>query len=434
MLEFPCAALAACAYFLLGERMVSALVTRYGPVVSLPLLGYGTLVIVSDAAHAKQVFTTSPHSMLGGEGVGPAAAICGTGSMFVQEEPDHLLRRKLLTPAFSGAALLDGYAEVMAAAAREALRGWPPGRPMKMLDFARNLSLNIIVRVVAGPDAAMDNNVLRRLFGQLLELAVSEQIVVRYALRRAGALRRWRRLTAANQAIDGALYPLIARRRRSPAAAGGNDVLAALLSAIDDSAAAVSDREIRDDLVTLMMAGHETTAITLANIIDLLVHHPRILARVTDEAHHGGDAYTSAVINETLRLRPPLPFTARVTAGDCDIGAYTIAAGCRVMVHINGVNHDPAIYPAPQLFQPERFLDRDPPPYAWIPFGGGVKRCLGANFAHRELTVVLHELLRAGTFTSVRNRPDTVVRRSIVLVPRRGAAVTFRPADPADTD
>lgn len=377
------AAAYAVAYLAGGERRMLRLIRRYGPIMTMPILSLGDVAIVSDSALAKEVFTAPTDVLLGGEGVGPAAAIYGSGSMFVQEEPEHLRRRKLLTPPLHGAAL-DRYVPIIENSTRAAMHTWPVDRPFAMLTVARSLMLDVIVKVIFGVDDPEEVRRLGRPFERLLNLGVSEQLTVRYALRRLGALRVWPARARANTEID--------------------------------------------DLITLVLAGHETTATTLAWAFDLLLHHPDALRRVRAEAVGGGEAFTTAVINETLRVRPPAPLTARVAAQPLTIGGYRVEAGTRIVVHIIAINRSAEVYEHPHEFRPERFLGTRPQTYAWVPFGGGVKRCLGANFSMRELITVLHVLLREGEFTAVDDEPERIVRRSIMLVPRRGTRVRFRPA------
>ncbi len=402
------------------------LIRRYGPIMTMPILSLGDVAIVSDPALAKEVFTASTDVLLGGEGVGPAAAIYGSGSMFVQEEPEHLRRRRLLTPPLHGTAL-NGYVPIIEACTRAAMRDWPVDRPFEMLHAARALMLDVIVRVTFG---AEDPDEVRRLgqpFERLLNLGVSEQLTVRYALRGLGTLRVWPSRARANREIDAVVLPLIAARRRDPDPVSRRDILSLLVNARGEDGEGLSDSQIRDDLVTLMLAGHETTATTLAWIFDLLLHHPDALRRVREEALSGDEAFTTAVIDETLRVRPPAPLTARVAAKPFPIGGYTVAAGTRIVVHIIAINRNPAVYQSPLEFRPERFLGSAPQSYAWVPFGGGVKRCLGAAFSMRELITVLQVLLREGEFSAVDAAPERIVRRSIMLAPRRGTRVRFRP-------
>lgn len=422
------AAAYAVAYLVGGERRMLRLIRRYGPIMTMPILSLGNVAIVSDPELVKQVFTAGPDVLLGGEGVGPAAAIYGSGSMFVQEEPEHLRRRKLLTPALHGAAL-SSYVPIMETSARAAMRSWPVDRPFEMLTSARSLTLDIIVKVIFGVDDPDEVRRLGRPFERLLNLGVSEQLTIRYALRRAGALRVWPQRAQANKAIDDVVMPLIAQRRNDPDLNQQLDILALLMCARGDDEEPLSDNEIRDDLITLMLAGHETTATTLAWAFDLLLHDPDALRRVRAEAMSGGEDFTTAVINETLRIRPPAPFTARVAAQPFPIGGYRVDAGTRIVVHIIAINRNAAIYEHPNEFRPERFLGTRPQTYAWVPFGGGIKRCLGASFSMRELVTVLHVLLREGEFSAVDEKPEKIVRRSIMLAPQHGTRVRFRPVE-----
>ncbi len=424
----------AAAYGLGGQPLVAQAVRRLGPVVALPVLGYGPVVAVGDPALAKQVFAAKPDILLGGAGVGPAGAIYGNRSMFVQEEPEHLRRRKLLTPPLLGNALA-GYVPIIEEATRTAMARWPHGRPMRMLEAARELSLDVIVRIMFGITDPADVARIGEPFDELLVLAISEETALRYAARRLGALRFWGRLNGINRRIDEVLLPLIAARRADPGREAG--ILGMLVDARSEDGDKLSDKEIRDDLVTLVLAGHETTATTLAWVVDLLLHHPEALDRVRAEAlsnpgsHPGSgeSAYTEAVINETLRLWPPAPITGRMTAGRYQLGDYTLEPGTRIVLLLDVVNRDPDAYPDPDEFRPERFLGTRPQPSAWIPFGGGIKRCIGAAFAMCEITTVLHTLLREAELEAVSDRPESAPWGAApVLVPRNGTRVRFRPA------
>lgn len=429
VLGAACGALYGMGYLLGGERLLLPTLRHFGPVMRATMPGFGDLAIVSDPVLAKEVLTAAPDILLGGEGVGPAAAIYGAGSMFVQEEPEHLRRRKLLTPPLHGRAL-DSYVPVIERATTSAVSSWPTDRPFQMLDAARHLMLDVIVKVVFGVSEPDDVRRLGAPFERLLELGVSEQVTLRYAMRQLGALRWWPRLSRINRDIDHTVRSLITERRFDPHLGERRDILSILMRAVDDHGEGLSDNEIRDDLITLMLAGHETTATTLAWVVDLLLHRPEALDRVSAEARTGEHGYTTAVINETLRLRPPVPFTGRYTAAPFRLAGYTVAPGTRIVVHINAINHDPGIYPDPERFLPERFLDARPQTYTWLPFGGGIKRCLGASFSMLELHTVLHTILRSGEFRAAAKRPEKPVRRSVVLVPRHGTRVYYRPFAP----
>jgi len=426
MLRPAFAAAYAVAYLVGGERRMLRLIRRYGPIMTMPILSLGDVAIVSDPELVKQVFTAPTDVLLGGQGVGPAAAIYGSGSMFVQEEPEHLRRRKLLTPPLHGAAL-SSYVPIIENSTRAAMRSWPVDRPFEMLQAARSLMLDVIVKVIFGVDDPDEVRRLGRPFERLLNLGVSEQLTVRYALRHFGTLRVWPTRARANREIDDVVMPLIAQRRNDPRLAEQADILALLMCARGDDGEQLSDSEIRDDLITLMLAGHETTATTLAWAFDLLLHHPDALRRVHSEAISGEEAFTTAVINETLRVRPPAPVTARVAARPFEIGGYRVDPDTRIVVHIIAINRNADTYEHPHEFRPERFLGIRPQTYAWVPFGGGVKRCLGASFSMRELITVMHVLLREGEFSAVDDKPEKIVRRSIMLAPRYGTRVQFHP-------
>ncbi|MCV7217285.1 cytochrome P450 [Mycobacterium crocinum] len=413
----------AAAYGLGGQPLVHQAIKRLGPVVALPVLGFGPVVAVADAALAKEVFTAKPDVLLGGEGVGPAAAIYGSESMFVQEEPEHLRRRRLLTPPLHGTAL-DDYVPAIQAATRAAMATWPVGTPMRMLEAARDLTFDVIVQVMFGVEDPAEVRRLGEPFDELLALAISPETPLRYSLRRVGGLRTWGSLAAVNRRIDEIVFGVIAERRANPRPGGG--ILSMLIDARGEDGERMSDKEIRADLITLVLAGHETTATTLAWLVDLLLHHPQAMELVQAEAQSGASAFTEAVISETLRLRPPAPITGRMTAGHYRLGDYTLQPGTRIVLLLDVINRDPESYPEPDEFRPERFVGARPHPYAWIPFGGGIKRCIGASFAMCELVTVLHTMLREGRFEPV--SPHLEIPRSgatPVLVPRNGALVYF---------
>jgi cytochrome P450 len=411
-------------YLFAGEWLIRRLFDHYGPVVSIPLPGI-PVVLVKDPELVKQVFTEKPDILLGGKGVRPSALIYGTGSMFVQEEPEHLRRRKLLTPPLHGRAL-ENYRPIIEDCTRHALSSWPRDESFQLLRAARDLTLDVIVRVMFGVDDLGERERLGRPFETLLSLGSSEQLILRVALHSVGGLKRWPHLDRANKGVDDLLIPMIAARRRVADLADRTDIMSLLLTVRGEDGEGLSDKEIRDDLVTLVLAGHETTATTLAWMVDLLLHHPAELARAQAEAETAESApYTHAVISETLRLRPPSPFTARYTAAPYRLGDYTVPARTRIVPHIGEVNLDAGTYDDPHKFRPERFLHTTPPTYAWIPFGGGIKRCLGASFSIVELTVVLQTLLRSGRFEAVHDTQDRQVRRGIVLLPHRGVPVRY---------
>ena len=417
----------AAAYGVGGQPLVRRLVQSYGPVIALPVLGYGRVVAVADPALAKQVFTAEPDVLLGGEGVGPAAAIYGRRSMFVLEEPEHLRRRRLLTPPLHGD-ILRSYVPAIEAATHAAMASWPSDSPVRMLDAGRDLTLDVIVQVIFGVHAAEDIERLGKPFADLLDLALSTETPIRYAARRLGTLRSWGTLRDVNRRIDDIVLPLIARRRANAERGRATDVLSMLVDARGEDGDQLSDNEIRADVITLMLAGHETTATTLAWLVDLLAHHPDVQRRVRAEIGTGRTDYTEAVINETLRLRPPAPITGRMTAEKYRLGDYTLPAGTRIVLLLDAINRDPETYPDPDTFDPERFVGTRPNPYGWVPFGGGIKRCIGASFSMCELTTILHTMLAQAELRPASRRLESPATHAApVIVPRHGAQVYVSP-------
>ncbi len=383
------------------------------------------MVLIKDPELVKQVFTEKPDILLGGRGVRPSALIYGTGSMFVQEEPEHLRRRKLLTPPLHGKAL-ENYRPIIEDSTRRALATWPRDEPFKMLRAARELTLDVILRVMFGLEDRDERARFGRPFERLLDLGSSEQLILRVALHSLGGLKRWPKLDRANQEIDELLTPMIAARRQDPDLHDRTDIMSLLLTARSEDGEYLTDKEIRDDLVTLG-AGRTRNDRHHVGLDDRLVAaSPRRAGQGAGRSRSGRiDKYTEAVINETLRIRPPSPFTGRYTAGNYRLGEYTVPAGTRIVPHIGEVNLNAETYDHPHEFRPERFLDASPPTYAWIPFGGGIKRCLGASFSLLELTVTLQTLLRSGSFEAVHKSQDRQVRRGIVLLPHRGVPVRY---------
>ncbi|MBJ8344054.1 cytochrome P450 [Antrihabitans sp. YC2-6] len=411
-------------YLRRGEVVGDELIERYGDTFTVCAPGSNLrAVVVSDPDLIKQIFTAKPDVLLGGKGVSPSAVIYGSGSMFVQEEPEHLRRRKMLTPGFNGSAL-QSYQDTIVDVAERAVARWPVGQPFSMLEAARELTLEIIMRVVFGIDDSAELAAVAPRLERLLAYGVSEQIVLRYLTRRAGTVRYWRGLNKATVEVHDVLQALIDRRRSQPES-DRRDILALLMGSETADGQRLSDQELRDDLITLLLAGHETTATTLAWIFDHLVHDRQLADRLTVDATTGDTEYCDAVIAETLRMRPVVVGTARVTAQPFRLGEWLLPADTWIVAYIRGVNHRAATYPDPHRFRPERFLHSSPNTFAWIPFGGGAKRCLGAAFAQTELRTVLRVLLTRAEFAAADPNPDTPVRRGPVMLPRSGVRLSI---------
>jgi cytochrome P450 len=386
-------------------------------------LPFGPVVAVSDPAAVKQVFTGSPATLRAGEGNRPLEPVVGPESLLLLDGPRHLRRRRLVLPPFHGERL-QGYAADMARIARDDVATWPLHTPFALEPRMRAITLAIIVRVVFGIEDAERAAALRDLIPHLLPDGGLSSLVLLPALRRDfGPRSPWRRFVDARAAVDALLLAEIAARRDDPRLAERADVLSLLLGARDEDGAPLSDRELRDELMTLLLAGHETTATALAWTFALLHRHPAAMARAQEEARGPGEPtpYLDAVATETLRLKPPLPFAVRHAAEPVELCGRTLPAGARIAPCIYLTHRRADLYPEPLTFRPERFLGATPETYAWLPFGGGIRRCVGAAFAQLELRAVLRTVLSHTTLAPAAPRPERTRRRAIVLTPSDGA-------------
>ena len=214
-----------------------------------------------------------------------------------------------------------------------------------------------------------------------------------------------------------------AERREAPDLAEREDILSLLVEARHEDGSAMSDQELRDELMTLLVAGHETTATALAWALERLVRHPDKLDCLRAEVAAGEDEYLEAVVKETLRLRPILPLVARRLTEPMEIGGHLLPAGVTVTPCIYLIHRRPDVYPEPRRFRPERFLEQPAGTYTWIPFGGGVRRCLGASFAMFEMKAVLSQLVASRSLAPAQPASERVWRRSITLTPQHGGQV-----------
>ena len=339
--------------------------------------------------------------------------------MILLDEADHLEQRRLLLPAFHGERM-QRMTEVMVRMTDAEIDAWPTGEPLIMHPRLQRLTLEIILRSVFGLGAGPRLDRLRALLSEVLSSAESPLSVVP-ALQRA---LRWtptqRRFGAAHRRVDAELFELIAERR-AEADPDADDVLAMLLQARHEDGSPMSDGELRDELVTALVAGHETTASQLAWALERLAREPGVTARLVAELDAGtGDAYLSATINEVLRLRPVLPNAEpRLTMREVTIGGFTYPPGVVLLASAYLVGHDPELYEEPYALRPERFLDQPPGTYTWIPFGGGVRRCLAASYAELEMKRVLREVISAVDLRPVDDRSERV----------RKAAISFSPGE-----
>ena len=383
---------------------------RYGSAFTLRVFPWGTLVIVSDPADIKTVFTGDPGVWRAGESYEPLAPLVGERSVVVLDDAEHLHMRKRMLPAFHGDAVRR-YEQVIEEIAAEEVAGWPIGRPIATVERMRAITLEVMLRAVIGAQEP------RRLDELRLALAAAVQLqplmLLMWAWAPLKGIGPWRAFNGRLEHARSLLRQEIEHRRADPSVAERSDVLSVLISAEE-----LDDVELLDQLATLLLAGHDTTTIALAWALERLVRHPSALARARED-----DRYLDAVIKEALRLRPVLPAVARQVAAPVQIGGYTVPAGTTVMPCIRLVHLSADLYPDPSSFRPERFLEGQGHGYAWIPFGGGTRRCAGAAFASFQMRIVLRTILARAELRADRPRDESVRNKHITLVPGRGGRV-----------
>jgi cytochrome P450 family 135 len=388
------------------------------------------LVLVSDPEAVKTAFTASPEVAPSGAANSPVAPVMGPHSVIVLTGAEHLRQRKLLLPPFHGERMRE-YEDAIVEATRRDMAAWPVGTPMRLHERTRAITLEVILRAVFGVEAERMDRV-REAVGTLL-VPASTLLLMRLALRRPSLERPGGEFGQALDRLDAVLYEELERRRSREDLAERRDILSLLMQARDEDGQPMTDAELRDELVSLLLAGHETTATSVAWAIERLVRHPDKLERLVAEidAHpDGGEEYMTAVVNETLRVRPVVPIVVRMLKGELQVGPYTLPAGTRLTPSIYLTNRNPRVYREPDEFRPERFLDGAPETFSWIPFGGGIRRCIGAAFAQLEMKLILRTVLSELQPTLPRGRRwragEGTRRRAITLVPAAGARVVWR--------
>lgn len=406
-----------------APRFLEACRRRYGNAVTFSTLFDSPFVMVFDPALVKELFQGSGEQLHAGEANSLLGPVLGDRSVLLLDGAEHLRHRRLLLPPFHGRRM-QAYADAMRNSADIEIDSWPAGEPFGLLASMQALTLRVIMSAVFGYEpGAAEEELRRRLRAMIEPLARPRGMMLMAALPlllrdRAGS----QRFDAARRAIDELLHAEIERRReQSDALDQRDDVFSALLLAEDEHGERLSNREVRDELLTLLLAGHETTATGLAWTFDLLLHSPAVHARALE----GDDAYADAVVKEALRIRPVIPGVGRIVRGEpFQLNGYVIPPGVEINPSIRVIHRREDLYPDAGAFRPERFLGPDPPDtYTWIPFGGGTRRCLGASFALMEMRIVLQRVLERAALRPADPRLDKVQMRAITLAPRNGVRV-----------
>ena len=398
---------------------------RWGEPFTSRSPGFGTSVIFSSPELVKEIVAGDPQVFLAGLANAPIRPVLGPWSLLALDRAAHLQQRKLLLPPFHGERLRS-YAEPIADLAQREVASWPVGTPLRMHERMERLTLEVILEVVFGISDAARKDELRRLLPLLVR---SSRMLVFWGAvmaRDVGPIRPHATFEVRRDAVDALLYAEIAERRAMPAEerARRRDVLSMLVEAEHEDGTPMGDAEIRDQLATLVLAGHETTATALAWAVDLLQRNPAVLARLRGE--DGDDpTFLDAVVREVLRIRPVVPVVGRTVTEPVRIGSHELPAGAALAAAMLLTHHREGVYPEPRRFRPERFLPdaAEPvPPYAWLPFGGGVRRCIGASFAQFEIAAILRVLARAPLRLASRP-PEPIRATGVTIVPGHGVRV-----------
>jgi cytochrome P450 family 135 len=411
-----------------GPRYLHYCHRRYGDAVTLGTLFDNKFVMLFDPALVKQLFQGSNDQLHAGEANALLGPVLGQRSVLLLDGAEHLRHRRLMLPPFHGRRM-QAFEQAMRDAADREIESWPTGQPFALLPSMQSLTLHVIMQVVFGFDGGSrpppaEEELRTRLREMVEPVARPRGLLIMLTLGRLGtSSAATQRFEASRRAVDELLYAEIARRREDPSLADREDIFSMLLLAEDENGRHLSDREVRDELVTLLLAGHETTATGLAWTFDLLLHNPAVLER----AREGDDAYMDAVVKESLRIRPVIPGVGRVVSGEpFRLNGYTIPPGIEINPSIRMIHRRGDLYPEPRRFRPERFLGPDAPDtYTWVPFGGGTRRCLGASFALMEMRIAVQRVLERARLRAADSELEEVQFRGITLGPRNGVRVVL---------
>jgi cytochrome P450 len=397
---------------------------RFGDVFAVRVPYFGRLVYVARPELVKALFTGDPAVFHAGEAnatvLEPAL---GPNSVLTLDDGPHLRQRKLLLPPFHGERV-ERYGELIREITRREMESWPVGAPFAIRPHTQQITLAVIMRAVFG---VHDEERLARFAVLIDEFARRVGVVATLPpLRRdLGRFSPWRRFLRARQALDAFIYEEIRLRRGEAKTEERDDVLSLLLGARDEEGEPMSDRELRDEMVTVLGAGHETTATGLAWAVERLAHNPAVLAKLRDSLAAGEEDYLGATVKETLRSRPVIVDVGRKLTAPTAIGGHALPAGTFVLAAIAALHYREDSFPEPEAFRPERFLEARTDNYAWIPFGGGVRRCIGAAFAEYEMRTILREFAERADLSPADPKPEKVKIRNITLVPAKGARVVL---------
>ena len=408
------------AAFSISRRwIVRKMARRYGEVFMLNVPVYGAIVVVANPQLAKQIFTTSPEVL--GNIKPNLSRLLGSGSVFALDGDEHRQRRRLLAPPFHGKSIKN-YENIIEEETLREIAGWPEGTAFPTLPSTMRITLNAILRAVFGAEGA-ELDQLRRILPPWVTLG-SRLATLPKPSRTYGRYTPWGRLAEWRRRYDIILDKLIDDERADPNFENRTDVLALMLRSTYEDGSAMSRKDIGDELLTLLAAGHETTASTLAWSFERLSRHPDVLAALVTEAETEDSELRQATILEVQRNRTVIDATGRhVYAPVFELGEWTIPHGYSIIVSISRMHADAEVFPDPDRFDPQRFIGSKPPSFAWIPFGGGARRCVGAVFANMEMDVVLRTVLRHFTIDTTSAPGEKYHYRGVAYTPKDGGKI-----------
>ncbi|HYZ69620.1 MAG TPA: cytochrome P450 [Mycobacterium sp.] len=395
---------------------------RYGSAFTIDLPIFGQLVVLSDPSHIRQLFRSAPDIVDTTDA--NLGRVMGPNSMFAMTGDRHRAQRKLLTPSFNGRRLA-AYETIIEREASDEFATWPEGRTFAAMPSMMRITLNVILRAVFGADGR-ERQRLREILPPGIKLG-STLALVPVPQWDWGRWSPWGRFLRYRREYDAIVDRLIDTALADPALGERDDMLALMLQSRYEDGSPMTRAEIADELITMLAAGHETTATTLAWAVERLQRHPQLLDRLVAELDAGSENLLNATIFEVLRCRPVIDTTFRqVKAPVLQIGPWTVPEGQTIVASIGLLHADESVFPDADRFDPDRFLSRRPDPSEWIPYGGGVRRCIGAAFATMEIRVVLRTLLRDYVIHSSTSRDEGYKSRSVTLAPSRRALVGVR--------